>query len=60
MSLFTRKPVDDPNWAVRPQQMARGLKFQVKKVEGLHCLWSKNKAADQLHGYCAADLRLLC
>ena len=23
------------NWAVRPQKMARGLKFQIEEVEGL-------------------------
>ena len=44
--------------AVQPQKMARGLKFGIKKVEELYYLCSKNKGADQLHGYCEADLRL--
>ena len=38
--------------------MARGLKFQIYKVEGLYYLCSENKGADQLHGYRKADLRL--
>ena len=38
--------------------MARGLKFRIKKVEGLYYLCSENKGADQLRGYREADLRL--
>ena len=38
--------------------MVRDLKFQIKKVEGLYYLCGENKGADQLCGYCAADLRL--
>ena len=38
--------------------MARGLKFRILKVEALYYLCSKNKGADQLCGYCEADLRL--
>ena len=38
------------NQAVQPQKMARGLRFQIYKEEGLSCLCSKNKGADQLHG----------
>ena len=38
--------------------MARGLKFRIKKVEGLYYLCSENKVADQLRGYREADLRL--
>ena len=38
--------------------MARGLKIRIKAVEGLYCLCSENKVADQLHGYRTADLRL--
>ena len=38
--------------------MARGLKFRIKEVEGLHNLCSENKDADQLCGYHAADLCL--
>ena len=43
------------NWAVQPQKMARDLKFQVNKVEGLYYLCSENKGADQLsvHLICA-------
>ena len=40
------------NRAVHPQKnekMARGLKFQIKKVEGLYHLCSNSKGADQLH-----------
>ena len=29
-----------------------------KELEGLHLLCSESKGTDQLHGYCAADLRL--
>ena len=38
--------------------MARGLKFRIKKVEGLDNLCSENKGADQLRSYREADLRL--
>ena len=38
--------------------MARGLKFRIKKVEGLYYPCSENKGADQLRGYREADLRL--
>ena len=48
----------DTNQAVQLQKMAISLKFQIKKVEGLHYLCSENEAADQLHGYPEADLRL--
>ena len=50
----------DTNRAVQPQKMARGLKFRIQEVEGLYYLCSKNKDADQLRGYHAADLRLIC
>ena len=36
--------------------MARGLKFRIKEVEGLHYPCSENKDAGQLRGY-RADLR---
>ena len=36
--------------------MARGLKFQNYKEEGLYYLCSENKGADQLRGNCKADL----
>ena len=48
----------DTNRAVQSQKMARGLKFWIKKVEGLYYLCSENKGADQLRGYREADLRL--
>ena len=48
----------DTNQAVHLQKMARGLKFRIKKVEGLYYLCSENKDADQLRGYREADLRI--
>ena len=48
----------DTNQAVQLQKMARGLKFRIRKVEGLYYLCSENKGADQLRGYREADLRL--
>ena len=44
--------------AVQSQKMARGLKFRIKKVEGMFYLCSENKGADRLRGYREADLRL--
>ena len=64
MSRVMRKPVfgvsprSDTNRAVLPQDMARGLQFRIKEVEGFHYLCSENKGADQLHSNCPADLRL--
>ena len=50
------------NQAVQLQKMARGMKFRIKKVEGLYYLCSENKGADQLRsnlrGYREADLHL--
>ena len=45
---------------VQSQKMARGLKFRIYEVyvEGLYFPGSENKGADQLRGYCKADLRL--
>ena len=45
---------------VKPQNMVRGLKIQIKKVEGLYYQWvcSKNKDTDQLCDHQAADLCL--
>ena len=37
--------------------MARGLKFRIKKVEGLYYLCSENKSADQL---CGVAAQLIC
>ena len=46
------------NQAVQVQKMARGLNFQILKVEELYYLCSENKGADQLRGNREADLRL--
>ena len=57
LSLVVRKPVfgvSDTNQAVQLQKMARCLKCRILEEEELFYLCS----ADQLHGYCAADLRL--
>ena len=48
----------DTNQAVQPQKMASGSKFWIKDVVGLYNLCSENKGADQLQGYCAADLHI--
>ena len=48
----------DTNQAMQLLKMARGLKFRIKKIEGLYYLSSENKGADQLRGNCKADLRL--
>ena len=48
----------DTNQAVQLQKMARGLKFRIKKKDGLYYLCCGNKGADQLRGYREADLRL--
>ena len=57
-----RKLVFQVSNQVQPQEMARGLKFQMYEVEELYSLCSENKGAGQLHGqlhgYSAADLRL--
>ena len=64
LSHITRKPVfgfpnrSDTNRAVKAQKMATGLKYQIKKADGLYYLCSKNKGADQLQGNCGADLHL--
>ena len=46
------------NQAVQPQKIVRGLKFQIKDVEGLYYPCSESKGADQLRGYRKADLCL--
>ena len=38
----------------RPPEMVRGLKFRIRKEEGLYHIC--NKGADQLGSYCADDL----
>ena len=63
LSLCVRKPTiwvpttSDTNQPVQSQKMVRSLKFQIKE-EGLYYPCSENKGADQLHGYCEADLCL--
>ena len=44
--------------AVQLKKVAIGLKFRILEVEGLYYLCSENKGADQLCGYCAANLHL--
>ena len=66
MSHYVRKPTflfptrSDTNRAVQRKKMDRALKFRIKKVEGFYYMYpcSQNKGADQLRGYCEADLRL--
>ena len=60
MSGIMRKPVFGVSKQVlhKPGFTARGLQFQISKVEGFYNLCSKNKGADQLGGYRAIDLRL--
>ena len=48
----------DTNRAVQLLKMARGWKFRIQEVKGLHYLCSENKGADQLRGDREADLRL--
>ena len=50
--------MSDTSRAVQPQKMTKGMKYVIKKVEGLYYLWRENKDGDQLRGYWAADLRL--
>ena len=54
MWILTRS---DTNQAGQPLKVARGLKFCIKEVEVLYYPSSENKDADQLRGYCEADLR---
>ena len=48
----------DTNWPVQLQEMARSLKFFIKKVEEMYYPCGENKGADQLRSYCEANLRL--
>ena len=55
--------LSDTNQAVQLQKMARGLKFQISKIEASYYLCSKNKGPDQLweadpDQLCEADLHL--
>ena len=45
----------DTNRAVQPQEMARGFKFWIKKVEGLYYTCRENKGTE-LRSYRPADL----
>ena len=47
----------DTNQAVQPQEMARGVKLQIWKVEGLYYLCSKKKGADQPLVFTYAKIR---
>ena len=47
------KAMPGTSFFLQLQQMARGLKFRIKKVEGLYYICSENKGADR-----EADLRL--
>ena len=38
----------DTNRVAQPQKIARGLKFRIKKVEGLYYLCGENKGAGEL------------
>ena len=64
LSDVVRKPVlgfptrSNTNQAVQLQNLAIGLKFWIKEVEGLCYQCSENKGADQLPNCRAADLRL--
>ena len=49
----------DTNRVAQPQKVARGLKFRIKKVEGLYYICGENKGAGQLCSYCEADLRFV-
>ena len=63
MSLCVRKPTirvptrSDTNRAVQSQEMVRGWKFWIRKVEELYYPCSENKGADQLHSVTA---KLIC
>ena len=48
----------DTNRAVQSQKQARSLKFWSQVEEESYYPSSENKGADQLRGYCEADLRL--
>ena len=54
-SGFSTMSVTD--YTVQPQKAAILLKFCKEEVQGLYFLCSKNKSADQLPGYRAADLQ---
>ena len=48
----------DTNRSIQAQNMARGLKFQIKKERGLHYLCNEENGAFLLRGNSAADLCL--
>ena len=63
--MSTHKPVfgvstrSNPNRAVQPQKMARGLKFRIQEVEGLYYQSSETKGA-QISFAVTAKLICLC
>ena len=65
LSLVMRKTTfwfptwSDTNQAVQLQKMARGLKFQTYKVEGLYYLCSENKGADHDLRFCFRICKML-
>ena len=48
----------DTNRPVQLQKQVRSLKFRIYEEEEVCYPCNENKGADQLHGYCEADLRL--
>ena len=48
----------DTNQAIQPQNKARSLKLWISVEEELYYPCGENKVADQLCGYCTADLHL--
>ena len=48
----------DTNRPVQAQKQARSLKFRIEVEEELYYPSNENKGADQLRGYCEAELRL--
>ena len=62
--LHMRKPVfrfptrSNTNRAVKPQKLAKGLKFLNDEVDGLYYLCSENKGADFQRSFPTADLPL--
>ena len=48
----------DTNRPIQSQKRSRSLKFRIKVEEELYYPSSENKGADQLRGYCEADLPL--
>ena len=64
LSPDARKPVfqvsnqSDTNWVEQLQKITSGLKFWIQEEEGLCCISSKNKGADQLRGQGTVEMSL--